>query len=210
MEAVLYNQKGQKTEQKVLLPKEIFEVPMNSDLVYQVAVSMISNRKQKTAHAKGRGEVRGGGKKPWRQKGTGRARHGSTRSPLWIGGGVTFGPLTEKNLKKGLPKKIRRKALFMVLSAKAKDNCIVVFENLIGEKPKTKPMAELFGKVFLKKGTAIVALDKNNDNLIKSVRNIENINVMQTRELNVLDLLNYKYLVMTKDSIKVIKETFAK
>jgi large subunit ribosomal protein L4 len=209
MKAPAYNQKGEKLED-IVLPKEIFEVPMNSDLVYQIAVSSISNRKQKTAKTKGRGEVRGGGKKPWRQKGTGRARHGSIRSPLWIGGGVTFGPQLEKNLKKTTPKKMRRKALFMVLSAKAKSGWILIIDGLKLDKPKTKPMAEFFNKLFLKQGSGIVALDKKDDNLIKSIRNIRKINVMQARDLNVLDLLNYKYLVMTKGSVKVLKETFLK
>ena len=130
MKADLYNQEGKKMDAEVLLPKEIFEVPLNSDLVYQVAVSQNSNRRQKTAKTKDRSEVRGGGKKPWRQKGTGRARHGSNRSPIWVGGGVTFGPNLEKNFKKIVPKKMRRKALFMVLSEKAKNNFIIVLEDL--------------------------------------------------------------------------------
>lgn len=210
MKADLYNQDGKKMEGEVLLPKEIFEVPLNSDLVYQVAVSQSSNRRQKIAKVKDRSEVRGGGKKPWRQKGTGRARHGSNRSPIWVGGGVTFGPNLEKNFKKIVPKKMKRKALFMVLSQKAKGNLVVVLDSLKSENPKTKPMAKLFNKLFLKKGSAIVALPENNDKTIKSIRNISGINVMQAKDLNVLDLLNYKYLVMPKDSIKVMKETFLK
>jgi len=140
-----YNQKGEEIG-KTELPKEIFEVGLNSDLVYQVVLSQTANRRQVLAKTKDRSEVRGGGRKPWRQKGTGRARHGSIRSPIWKGGGVTFGPTTEKVFKKIIPKKMRRKALFMVLSAKAKENLILVLDKLEIEKPKTKSMIDIFEK----------------------------------------------------------------
>jgi len=210
MKATVYNQEGKKMESEMVLPKEIFEVPVNRDLLYQVVVSQISNRRQKVAKTKDRSEVRGGGIKPWRQKGTGRARHGSIRSPLWIGGGVTFGPNSEQNFKKAINRKMRIKALFMVLSAKAQGNMLFVFDDLKAEKPKTKPMVKLFDKVFAKKGSALIALPSNDINLIKSIRNIKNVKVSQARDLNALDLLNSKNLVLTKDSIKVLKETFIK
>ncbi len=129
MKVDLYNQKGE-VEGSVILPKEIFEVAFNSDLVHQVAVSLMANKRQISAHTKNRAEVQGSGIKPWRQKGTGRARHGSIRSPLWRGGGITFGPRTEKVFEKDIPKKMRRKALFMVLSEKAKNNQIIVLEKI--------------------------------------------------------------------------------
>lgn len=212
MKAAIYNQEGKKMESEMVLPKEIFEVPVNRDLLYQVVVSQISNRRQKVAKTKDRSEVRGGGIKPWRQKGTGRARHGSIRSPLWIGGGVTFGPNLEQNFKKAINKKMRIKALFMVLSAKAKGDMLFIFDELNPPAggPKTKPMVKLFDKVFAKKGSALIALPVNDNNLIKSIRNIKNIKVVQARELNALDLLNSKNLVLTKDSVKVLKETFVK
>lgn len=205
----LYNQKGEEIGE-TMLPKEIFGVPLNSDLVHQVVLSQIANRRQKTAKTKGRAEVRGGGRKPWRQKGTGRARHGSIRSPLWKGGGVTFGPTTDKVLKKRIPKKMRRKALFMVLSAKAKEKLILVLEDLRIEKPKTKIMADILKKLFLKKGSGLIILPQRNESIVKSVRNIPKTGIMGAKDLNVLDLLSYKYLVMPKESIKVIKETFLK
>jgi len=124
-----YNQKGEKTEQ-IELPKEIFGKEFKPDLIHQVVVSMQSSQRQGTAHAKNRSEVRGGGKKPWRQKGTGRARHGSTRSPIWIGGGVTFGPTKDRNYKKSIPKKMRRAALLSTLSAKAKDKEIAIIDEI--------------------------------------------------------------------------------
>ncbi len=209
MKYPVYNQEGKEVGQ-TLLPKEIFEVPLNQDLLHQVAVSQAANRRQKSAHTKDRSEVRGGGKKPWRQKGTGRARHGSIRSPLWRGGGVTFGPRKEKVLKREIPKKMRRKALLMVLSAKARENLIFILDEFKIEKPKTKIMAEIFQKIFLNKGSGLVVLSENNKNLVKPIRNIEKIKVIMAKDLNPLDLLSFKYLIMTKESIKVIKETFLK
>ncbi len=206
MNIKLYNQKREEIG-KTKLPDEIFEVPMNSDLVRQVAVSQISNKRQKTAKTKDRSEVRGGGRKPWRQKGTGRARHGSIRSPLWRGGGVTFGPNLEKVFKKTIPKKMRRKALFMVLSAKAKDNFLFVLDNLDIEKPKTKAMAEILDKFFEKK-SGLVVLPTMEKNAILASRNIPKARTIQAKDLNVLDLLNNKYLLMPKEAIKVIQETF--
>lgn len=204
-----YNQNSEKIGQ-TRLPKEIFDVKMNPDLVHQVVVSQMANRRQISAHTKDRSEVRGGGRKPWRQKGTGRARHGSIRSPLWKGGGVTFGPRKEKVLKRIIPKKVKRKALFMVLSAKAKENLILVLDNLKSDKPKTKIMASIFKKLFLDKGTGIVVLPQYDENIIKSVRNISGVGIMQAKDLNALDLLTYKYLIMPKDAIKVIEKTFLK
>lgn len=205
----VYNKEGKK-EGQTRLPKEIFDVKMNPDLVWQVVLVQMANRKQITAHTKDRSEVRGGGRKPWRQKGTGRARHGSIRSPLWRGGGVTFGPRKEKILEKKIPKKMRRKALFMVLSAKVKDNEMVVIDDLELKVPKTKPMAELLKKIFPDKISAIFALAEKNENVYKSLRNIPKIKVMEVRELNVLDLLNYRHLVLEKEAINKIKETFIK
>ncbi len=203
-----YDTTGKKIGQ-TRLPKEIFDVKMNSDLVHQVVVSQMANRRQISAHTKDRSEVRGGGKKPWRQKGTGRARHGSIRSPIWKGGGVTFGPRTEKVFTKKIPQKMRRKALFMVLSAKAKENLILVLDSLKSEKPKTKIMADIFKKLFLDKGTGLVILPKYDENIIKSARNIPRASIMQAKDLNALDLLSYKYLIMPKEAIKVIEETFS-
>lgn len=204
-----YNQNGEKIGQ-TRLPKEIFGVSMNPDLVHQVVVAQMANRRQISAHAKDRSEVRGGGRKPWRQKGTGRARHGSIRSPLWKGGGVTFGPRKEKVFKKELPKKMKRKALSMVLSAKAKENLILVLDSLKIEKPKTKIMADIFKKLFLDRDSGLVVLPEKDENMLKSIRNIAGIRVMQAKDLNALDLLSYKYLIMPKDAIKVIKETLSR
>jgi len=209
MKVKVYNQKKEEIEEIELL-KEIFEIKLNTDLVHQVALVQAANQRQGSAKVKARGEVRGGGRKPWRQKGTGRARVGSIRSPIWRGGGVTFGPLTEKVFKKRISKKMRRKALFMVLSVKAKENLLLVLDKLEIEKPKTKAMAEVLNKLFLKKGSGLIVLPKMDKSIILSVKNIPKTGTIQAKDLNVLDLLSYKYLVMPKDAIKIIKDTFLK
>lgn len=208
MKAVVYNTEGKEVG-NALLPKEIFDVKMNSDLLHQVMVSQMANRRQIQAHTKDRSEVRGGGKKPWRQKGTGRARHGSSRSPIWKGGGVTFGPRKDKIYKKDIPNKIRIKALLMVLSEKARKNLLVLLDTLKLQKPKTKEMAGILGKLPCKKSCLII-LPNYDKALILSSRNIPKINTIEARNLNVLDLLSSQYLLMPKDSIKTIKETFLK
>lgn len=209
MKIDLYNQKGEVTG-SVTLPKEIFEVEFNADLVHQIAVSLSSNMRQVSAHTKTRGEVRGGGKKPWRQKGTGRSRHGSIRSPLWKGGGITHGPRTERVFEKEMPKKMRRKALLMLLSDKAKSNQLVVLDKIELEKGKTKEMVSTLGKLPCNNQTTLVALADNDKKVVLATRNIKKTSVEDARNLNVLDLLNHKYLLITKDSIKTIEKTFTK
>lgn len=207
MKVSIYNQQGQEAG-KAELPSEIFEVKFNADLVHQVVVSQMANRRQASAKTKNRAEVRGGGKKPWRQKGTGRARHGSIRSPLWKGGGVTFGPNQQKVFKKTIPQKMRRKALFMVLSQKLKDEKLVVLEELKLEAIKTKMILDMLKK--LKKENALIALPEMDKNIILSARNIPKTAAIQAKDLNCLDILKYKYLIMPESAIKVIKETFSK
>lgn len=209
MIANTYDQNGKKIGQ-TRLPSEIFEIKINPDLVHQAVVFKMAAERKATAHTKGRAEVRGGGRKPWRQKGTGRARAGSIRSPLWRGGGVTFGPTKERIFKKRMPKKMRRKALFMILSAKAKENLLLVLDNLKIEKPKTKSMAEILNKLFLKKGSGLIVLPQMDKNVIKAARNIPRVRTVLAKDLNILDLLCYKYIMMPKEAIKVIKETFIK
>ena len=209
-----YNQNGEKISQ-TRLPSEIFDVKINPDLVHQVVVSQMANRRKVIAHTKTRGEVRGGGKKPWRQKGTGRARHGSIRSPIWRHGGITFGPRKEKVFKKEIPKKMRRKALFMVLSAKTKENLLILLDSLKIEKPKTKLVAKILENLRskienFKKGSLLIALPKKDEIIFRAGRNIPEVGIIEARNLNVLDLLSVKYLLMPKETIKVIKETFLK
>lgn len=209
MKADLYNQEGKVTG-SVTLPKEIFEVKFNADLVHQIMVSLSANKRQISAHAKTRSEVRGGGKKPWRQKGTGRARHGSTRSPIWKGGGVTHGPRNDRIFGKEIPKKMRRKALLMVLSEKARNNQLIVLDKIELQKGKTKEMVGSLKTLPCNGVTTLVALPNYDKKLFLATRNIKKTSVEDARNLNVLELLNHKYLLLTKESIKTIEETFAR
>jgi large subunit ribosomal protein L4 len=169
-----------------------------------------ANKRQISAHAKTRGEVRGGGKKPWRQKGTGRSRHGSIRSPLWKGGGVTHGPRKDRIFEVEIPKKMRRKALLMVLTQKAKDNQLVILDKIELEKGKTKEMAASLKRLPCNNQATLIALPNYDKKIFLASRNIKKTSIEDARNLNVLDLLNTKYLLMTKESIKTIQETFLK
>ncbi|OGZ26657.1 MAG: 50S ribosomal protein L4 [Candidatus Nealsonbacteria bacterium RIFOXYB1_FULL_40_15] len=208
IKALVFDKKGEKAGE-IELPKEIFGLDFNADLVHQVVLSQASNRRQGTAKVKDRGEVRGGGKKPWRQKGTGRARHGSRRSPIWVGGGVAFGPTTEKDYKKIIPKKIRRKALLSVLSEKARNKFVLVWDGFEAEKPSTKKAANLINKI-IKNDSGMLILPGMDKNTVLSFRNIKKISAVQAKDMNALDLLNKKYVVILKDSLEGIKKTFVK
>ncbi len=204
-----YNLKGSKAGE-ITLPEEIFGLAINNNLLHQVAVSQASNRRESHAHTKDRGEVAGTGKKPWKQKGTGRARAGSVRSPLWRKGGITFGPRNERSYKKEIPAKMRRKALFMALSGKLADNELIILDALQSEKGKTKEMAELFAKLPVGKATVLVALQKHEPALVKAIFNLKNVKVLEVRNLNSLDVLNSKYFVTTKGGIEELKKVFLK
>ena len=208
MKASVYTKEG-KEAGEITLPKEIFEVPMNADLVHQVFISQTANARQVGAHTQTRGEVRGGGRKPWRQKGTGRARHGSSRSPIWKGGGVSGGPRNDKNYTKDVPAKMRRKALFMVLSEKVKNNLLVVMDSFETEKPKTKNMVLAIKNLPIKTSSRLVVSLNNDKKTFLAARNIAKTGVSEARNLNVVDLLNYKYVLISKDGIKDIESTFS-
>ena len=202
----LYNSEG-KESGEMKLPERIFGVKLVDDLVHQAVVAQMANSRKVLADTKDKGEVRGGGKKPWKQKGTGRARHGSIRSPLWKGGGVTFGPTTERNFSKRINKKMRMKALFMVLSGKLRDKEIVVVDDLKLEKTSTKTMKNVFGKLPVK-GKILLSLDKNSKNILNSVKNIPEVSVISSDSLNIVDLLKNKVLVINKKGIKKIEDTY--
>jgi len=219
MDYPLYNQKAENIG-KVDLPDRIFNLDMNNDLVHQVVTSQRANKRQVIAHAKGRGEVRGGGKKPWKQKGTGRARHASIRSPIWKGGGVTFGPTKERIFKKKINKKMARKALFMVLSSKVKDKQLFVLDHVKLENPKTKEMAVIRKNLSSlmglsadqagKKTTMLFIVPSIEDNIKRSSKNLPNFSAVEARNLNPLEVLSYKYLVLVKDSVDALNKTFNK
>lgn len=194
------------------LPK-VFDLPWNADLVHQVVTSQAANLRQPLAHTKGRGEVRGGGKKPWRQKGTGRARHGSIRSPLWKGGGVTHGPTKARSFKKKVNKKMASKALATVLSAKVRDHEILVADDLKFSQPKTKEAARVFGNfariksfadIVAKENRALLLLGQKDDNVSRAARNLPYINIIEARNVTALDILGSKYVVIPKEAIAVL------
>lgn len=208
MEMPLYNQKAEEVG-KVNLPDEVFGLAMNKDLLYQVVTSQMANRRQVIAHAKTRTEVRGGGKKPWRQKGTGRARHGSIRSPIWKGGGVTFGPTKEKNYKKKINTKMARKALYVALSSKRNDKQLTVVDGINLEVVKTKEMAAFLKnlkKVF-SGGSTLLVLPTTDNKIRLSARNLKKISTTEARNLNALDILSHKNLLLLKDSIDVLAKS---
>ncbi len=205
MQAKIYNQKGADAG-TIDLPEKVFAAKWRSDLVHQVVESMRSNKRAGTADTKGRGEVRGGGKKPWKQKGTGRARHGSSRSPIWVGGGVTHGPLAEKNYKRKISKSMRAQALFSVLSRKLKDGEIIFVDTLLPSDIKTKTAVEVVKNIAnaagaktlitSKKPKALTALFGRSEKTEKSYRNIPSLDIVFLKNLNPLDVLNRKYLVI--------------
>ena len=206
MEANIYNQSG-KSAGKVSIPKGIFDLPWNADLVHEIVRLMNSNSRHAIAHTKTRGEVRGGGKKPWQQKGTGRARHGSTRSPIWVGGGVAHGPRNDKNFTRKINKKARGVALLTILSKKFREGEILFLDTVKIGAPKSKDAKAILGAIstikgFEKLGTkkanaAIIALDSKNAAVEKSFRNFGNVSVEEFRNINPVSVLNHAYLVIT-------------
>jgi len=202
-----YNTEG-KESGEIELSEDIFAVKRNDDLIHQVFVAHISNARVVLADTKDRGEVSGGGKKPWKQKGTGRSRHGSSRSPIWKGGGVTFGPTTERNFSKKINKKMKTKALFMVLSSKVSDNELIVLDDLSLDKISTKTMKGILNKLPTK-GKILFSLDKKDDNIFKSIKNISNISVIASNSLNVAVLLKNKTLIINKKGIENIEKVYS-
>lgn len=208
MKVTLYSQKGEMTGE-IELPKEIFEVPFNKDLVHQALVRQLANKRTATAHTKTRAEVRGGGRKPFRQKGTGNARQGTIRAPHMRGGGVVFGPRNTRNFKKDMPKKQRRKALFCALSEKARDNEIIALEGYQAEKPQTKIFSAMLQKLPIEKDVLIVIPEKNQI-IQQSSRNITFAKTILASYLNIGDLQKYEKILLFKDAIDKLKETYLK
>ncbi len=207
MESKIYSQTGKEVGTKQL-PESVFGVAWNPDMVHEVVVSMQSNARANTANTKDRSEVSGGGKKPWRQKGTGRARHGSKRSPIWVGGGVAHGPTNERNYKKKINKKVKSKALASVLSKKYADSELILLDALNLNEPKTKEIKSMISSlaqvtdlkdlVSKRSNTALVVLAKRDEVVEKSFRNLSNFMVMAVKDINPLDLLTFKYVILVE------------
>ncbi|KYO63930.1 50S ribosomal protein L4 [Thermovenabulum gondwanense] len=202
----LYNMQGERIGE-VELADSVFGQEVKPEVMHQVVVNYLANQRLGTASTKTRGEVTGGGRKPWRQKGTGRARHGSIRSPLWIKGGIVFGP-KPRSYKYRLPKKLKRVALKSALSAKVRDNEIIVVDKLEIEQPKTKVMVKVLENLKADKKSLIV-LDSPDLNVQRSARNIPGVKTITVDTINVYDLLNHETLIMTLDAVKKVEEVYA-
>ncbi|MFA7314924.1 MAG: 50S ribosomal protein L4 [Candidatus Magasanikbacteria bacterium] len=205
----MYNSKGEPVKD-LELSEAVFATPINKGTVHQVFVSMRANLRQPWADTKDKGEVSGGGRKPWKQKGTGRARHGSIRSPIWRGGGITFGPLSDRNYKQKINKKVRNLVTRMCLSDKVLDNKLVVLDKFDFE-GKTKDIIALSKKIFKEiRKTLVVLTDANSQEAIKSLRNIKDFDIVRAQDMNVLDLLQHQYLLISQDGIKFLENRLIK
>lgn len=205
----VYNQKGEKVANLKLNPA-IFAVKERPDIVHQAVLYQLALKRAPIANTKTRSEVRGGGRKPWRQKGTGRARAGSIRSPLWKGGGVVFGPTSERNFKKKMPKKMKRLAIFSVLSNKVKSNKLLLLDKIEFKEIKTKLAEEMLSKLPIKEGTILFVLSKMEPKFLLSANNLPYLKVISVSNLNVIDLLKYDFLIFTVDAIKKLEERYIK
>lgn len=214
MEAEIYNLKNESVG-KIELPKSVFGAVWNPELVKQVMIAQMANLRSPWAHAKGRGEVRGGGRKPWKQKGTGRSRHGSIRSPIWKGGGKSHGPLSERDYSQKVNKKMKTAALFAVLSRKYKDGEVKIVKDFnIGEQ-KTKLMAKALTAVLSrpkndKRFDALLVTAPETRNLERSVRNLLKARVLESRSLNIYDIMNHKNLVLEEKAVETILNHYKK
>ncbi len=211
MELPLYNQIAENIG-TVEVADGIFGLPLNRDLLYQVITSQMSNQRQVIAHAKGRGEVRGGGKKPWQQKGTGRARHGSIRSPIWKGGGATHGPTKERNFKKDVNKKMMAAALRVALSAKARGKHMLVVDNFNISKAKTKELAGMFNNFskLAKLTSILLVIPDGNMELYKAARNLPYITTIEAKNLNPLSVSSSNFIFMPQPALDSVQKRLAK
>lgn len=207
MELTLYSSKGQKSG-NVTVADSIFAVPVKSSLVHEVIVAQDANSRVLASHVKDRSEVAGTGKKPWKQKGTGRARHGHRRSPIWVGGGITFGPNAFRNFFKKVNKKVRRKAIQMVLSDRAKNEKFLVVDQYDIADGKTKSLDVLRKALPCGERPTLVITTQNDVDVARAARNLPRIKTIAAHSLNARDLAKYEYIVTSKDALDVITNTY--
>lgn len=210
----VYNQSVEAVKDLELADK-IFGVEANNELLHQAVITQMANTRQVLAHTKDRSEVSGGGKKPWKQKGTGRARVGSSRSPIWIGGGVTFGPTKNRNFKKKINQKMKQKALFMAFSDKFATNSLLILDSLEFTEYKTKKfntlLTALEKKVLNNTRRDILVINEAKEEKAKySGRNLKGVKIINLENINLVDLLNYKNLLLTESVVKVLTDTYNK
>lgn len=213
MKVSVYNQKGEVVGD-VELNSKIFDVKPNIHLLAEAVRIQQSNARGGLAHTKNRGEVSGGGKKPWKQKGTGRARVGSIRSPIWRHGGITFGPRSTRNWELKINKKAKTRALFMSLSDKVKENQFIVVDQIVLDNPKTKDFVKVFNTIKtgakLSGKKQLLVTPKKDDKLVRSSRNLREVTSILASSLNILDVLKADTMIVLKDSLPVIEKTYLK
>ncbi|QNO14790.1 50S ribosomal protein L4 [Alkalicella caledoniensis] len=202
----VYNKLGEVVSEMELNPS-LFDSTINEAAMHEVVLAHLAAKRQGTASTKSRGEVRGGGAKPWRQKGTGRARHGTIRSPLWVGGAIAFGP-KPRNYRYTMPKKVRRLAMYSALTTKVQGNNLIVLDALYMETPKTKEIISLLSNLKVQ-GKALIVTATPDSVVYKSAKNIQGVKTAIADSINVYDLLNYTTLVMTQDAVNKVEEVFA-
>lgn len=203
----VFDNKGNQVED-IKLSQEIFGVPVNPGIMHQAVVAQLNAKRRGTVSTKTRGEVQGRKSKPWRQKGTGRARHGSVRSPIWVGGGVTFGP-TPKTYQNRLPKRVKKQAVRSALTAKVADKKFFVLEELKVEKPKTKEMVALLESLKIENEKILFLLGKKDENVYKSLRNLPKVKPLISDAINIYDIVNNEYIVATREAVVKMEEVLA-
>ena len=202
----VYNQEGKVTGELELSASH-FGVKANPARVHEVVVAQQANARKAISNTKTKGEIRGGGKKPWKQKGTGRARQGSIRSPQWVGGGIVFGPSGERNYSEKVNRKVKQKALFMALSDKVASDKMIVLESFAPSAPKTKEAATLFRKLPVSR-KALVVIAASNPELLRMVRNLQNVKLVTVNSLNLVDVLAHPTLVFWKDAVPAFEKVY--
>lgn len=208
----VYNQSAEAVKDLELNDK-VFGVKASNELLHQAVVAQQANGRQVLAHTKDRSEVSGGGKKPWKQKGTGRARAGSSRSPLWIGGGITFGPRSNRNFKVKINQKMKQKALFMALSDKIATSSLVVIDNLQMPEYKTKKFNTVLNGLEKKvlnttRRDILIVNDAKDEKTLNSGRNLKGVKIINLENINLLDILNYKNLLLTEGGVKALSDRY--
>jgi large subunit ribosomal protein L4 len=207
MPEVEVKDKNNKVVEKVTIPESVFGMEMNANLLHAAVRNYLANQRQGTHATKTRGMVRGGGKKPWRQKNTGRARHGTIRSPLWKGGGVVFGP-HPRDYSYKMPRKQKRLALKTALSAKLKDGELTVIDSLSFENPRTKDMVSLLSGLQINGKSVLIVVPDKDENVYLSARNIPGVAVMRAVDLNAYELLVNDHILMTREALKILQEVW--
>lgn len=202
----VYNMLGEQVGE-IDLMNEVFGAEVNEHVLYEVVKNQLANKRQGTQSAKTRAEVRGGGRKPWKQKGTGRARQGSIRAPQWTGGGIVFAP-KPRDYSYSVPKKVRRLAMKSALSSKVQNGEIIVLDELNLNEPKTKEMVAMLNNLKASR-KALIVMNEKNENVMKSASNIPNVETTLVSTLNVYDILKYDSFIITKDAVSKVEEVYA-